>query len=218
MLLVSFRVIIYKIHDSKMLQLPPSASNKTRSADHLQRNIESVGNVSEEITGAKLPSHRQVLQLFFYNLRIRKMKIRTSAKTAVTEALKFWEAARIPTREHHKCVAKLEELYDEWRYIHKLPTTTRTGRAIERKTAFVENLDDLFDVASANALETILIEEDKIFLLQQRKKGREGCMSGVDTILAAKEERSRQRKMKEELRRKKHEEASLQLCTYFIRD
>ena len=41
-------------------------------------------------------------------------------------------------------------------------------------------LDDLFDIAHADALKMIKIEEDKLFLISQRKKGRPGSMSGGD--------------------------------------
>jgi len=40
-----------------------------------------------------------------------------------------------------------------------------------------------FDIAQANATELIENEEDKLFLESQRKKGRPGCMVGVDMVL-----------------------------------
>jgi len=54
-------------------------------------------------------------------------------------------------------------------------------------------LDNLFDIAHVDALERIKIEQDKIFLQQQ--KGRLGCLAGVDKTLTGKEKRARQRKM-----------------------
>jgi len=48
-------------------------------------------------------------------------------------------------------------------------------------------LKDLFDVAHQNALEMITIEEDKNFLIFQRKKGRPGAMRGVDKKLFKKD-------------------------------
>ncbi|CAH0552487.1 unnamed protein product [Brassicogethes aeneus] len=79
--------------------------------------------------------------------------------------------------------------------------------SLRREEDFQNNLDNLFDIAHANALECIKIEEDKIFLQKQREPGHPGCLAGVDKKLAEKEERTRQRKLKEE--KKRHE----QMCS-----
>jgi len=55
-------------------------------------------------------------------------------------------------------------------------------------------LDDLFDIAHSNAMNTIKIDEDKEFLLLQRQKRRVGCMLGRDVKLAEKEQRKTTRK------------------------
>lgn len=48
-------------------------------------------------------------------------------------------------------------------------------------------LDGLFDIARSNTLETISIEEDKIFLLQQREMSRPGAMGSTDCSLEEEE-------------------------------
>lgn len=50
------------------------------------------------------------------------------------------------------------------------------------------------------------IAEDKLFLEMQRKKGRPGCMAGVDMKLYEREKRAEVRKEKEDARKRKHEE------------
>lgn len=79
----------------------------------------------------------------------------------------------------------------------------------KRERDFMEKFDDLFDIAAANAIDVINIEEDKLFLINQRKKGRPGSMIGCDSILAEKEKRKRLRQEQEDSRRKKYE-SSLQ--------
>ncbi|GBM90827.1 hypothetical protein AVEN_3075-1 [Araneus ventricosus] len=54
---------------------------------------------------------------------------------------------------------------------------------------FISDLNNLFDIAHANALEIINIEEDRKLLLSQREPGRRGCLMGVDMKLAKREER-----------------------------
>ena len=61
-------------------------------------------------------------------------------------------------------------------------------------------LDDLFDIAHADALKTIKIEEDKLFLISQRKKGRPGSMSGGDRKLLKRERNQASRNDQKESR------------------
>ena len=68
---------------------------------------------------------------------------------------------------------------------------------------FVNQLDDLFDIAHANALYMIRIQEDKMFLLSQRQKGRPGCMLGVDYKLSLQEKKKEEKLQKFEERKKR---------------
>lgn len=70
----------------------------------------------------------------------------------------------------------------------------------KKEEQFVVKLDDFFDVAHANALELIQHEEDKEYLLAQRRKGREGSMIGVDKIDTNKEGSVSKRKVEESRR------------------
>ncbi|CAH1647379.1 unnamed protein product [Spodoptera littoralis] len=63
---------------------------------------------------------------------------------------------------------------------------------------FVTDLDNLFDIAHADALKLIKIDEDRIFLQRQREPGRPGHLAGVDKKLADKEEKSRLRNIEEQ--------------------
>ena len=65
------------------------------------------------------------------------------------------------------------------------------------------DLDNLFDIAHMDALKRMKIEEDKMFLHRQREPGHLGCLAGVDKKNAEKKERSRQRKVEDEKRKKK---------------
>lgn len=63
-------------------------------------------------------------------------------------------------------------------------------------------MDDLFDIAHADALGQMKNEEDKNFLMLQRQKGRPGCMVGVDQKLKHKEERTLKQTAMEVARKK----------------
>lgn len=161
----------------------------TREAD----KIYLIGHMSHQITGNKLPSNCQVLRVLFYNMRQVKLMKREAASLTIREVLLFWEKAKIPTRAIQHCVAKLEKLYDVWKKLQKSVSRSTNASQIEKEGDFKSSFDDLFDIAHQDALAKIS-EEDKQFLLNQRKKGRPGCMGGVDmkNVSAEKRKAARQ--------------------------
>lgn len=178
-----------------------SAKRKLRGHD-LDIDVKFVGSIAFQITGSKLPSKRQVLQVMFYHMRYAKLQKRTAAQLAVREALIFWEKAHIPTKFEQDCTTKLVNLYESWNKLKKTGEKTYDKHK-QNVHDFTDGLDDLFDIAHRDALETISIEEDKEFLIKQRQKGRTGCMLGIDNILAAKEKRKSDRFEQEQRRKQK---------------
>lgn len=187
-----------------------TASIKTRSSLENSMNIDMIGRISHQITGAKLPSNRQVLQVFFYNKKIVKLETRESVRLAIDAALIFWNQARIPTRFHARCVDKLVSMHKQWTLIRKTNPEKRSQAQKTVAAEFIDSLDDLFDIAADDALEIMRIEEDKQFLIMQRQKGRHGCMAGVDMKLFGREKRATKRKDAQEQRRRNYEASSSQ--------
>ena len=128
-----------------------------------KKSIFLVGEVNHQITGAKLPSNRQVLAVLFFNIREVKLTVSESANLVIRECIIFWEKARIPTRAVPNCVKKLVDLYHVWRDLQKNCKKTQDFHR-RREEEFQQDLDNLFDVAHANAPEKIKIDEDKVFL------------------------------------------------------
>lgn len=167
-----------------------------------KKSVFLIGEVNHQIKGAKLPSNRQVLAVLFFNIREVKLTVSESANLVMRECIIFWEKARIPTRAIPNCVKKLMDLYKVWRELQKNKNKTQDSHR-RREENFQLELDNLFDIAHADALQKIKIQEDKIFLLKQREPGRPGCLAGVDKKLAEIEERARLRKLAEEKKRLK---------------
>ena len=93
----------------------------------------------------------------------------------------------------------MKKLYEEWRKLDKNKTRTKLQKTHENK--FEEQLDNLFDISHANALNLVKIEEDKQFVFKQREKGRPGCMLGKDMKLAGIEKRKATLKQNEDGRK-----------------
>lgn len=168
-----------------------------------KKNIFLIGEAKHQITGSKLPSNRQVLAVLFYNIRQVNLTLNESANLSLRECVIYWEKARIPTKSFPNCVKKLLNLYQIWRDLQKNAKKTQDVFK-QRRQEFVTNLDNLFDIAHADALNLIKINEDKFFLQRQREPGRPGHLGGVDKKGTNKEERVRLRISEQEKRRSKY--------------
>lgn len=141
-----------------------------------------VGAMKHQITGSKLPSNGDCLSVLFYNLRKAKMNLHDSAKLVIDECEIFWKKANIPTKDNHNSVKKLEKLYDMLRQLQKNKNRNLKSQRIKEEN-FKNGLNDLFDIAHADAMNLVGTEENKEFLRSQRKKGRVGYMQGIFEIL-----------------------------------
>lgn len=81
---------------------------------------------------------------------------------------------------------------------------------IEKEKIFVDKLDDLFDMAHADALSIIKDQDVREFLNLQRQKGRIGCLLGIEEKKQADEEKRQIRLEKEKAYQEKTLSESLQ--------
>ena len=109
----------------------------------------------------------------------QKLSIRDIATQVVQLVLPFWEKAMIPTRPKQHCISQLEKLFEEWRILKKHQNCVTPGHKL-KEAEFVDRLEDLFDVAQADALSMIKIPEDRAFLIAQREKGRRGVTASAE--------------------------------------
>ena len=137
----------------------------------------------------------------FFNIQEVKLTVSESANLVIRMYIILGEKARIPTKSSPNCVKKLVDLHHVWWDLQK---NSMKSEDIHRRRSekFQMDLDNLFDIAHTDDLERMKIEEDQMFLHKQREPGRPGCLVGVDKKIAEKQERSRQRKVEDEKRKK----------------
>lgn len=157
-----------------------------------------IGTMTNQISGSKLPSKRDCLRVLFYNMRVIKLSLHESAILTIDECLVFWKKARIPTQSVVNIIPKLKKLYENWKNLDK-NKLRKSATQKNNENEFERTLNNLFDIAHANAMCMIKIKEDREFLYLQRQEGRIGYMAGVDKKLTEIEERRKQRenRMKE---------------------
>lgn len=164
-----------------------------------------IGDDLNQIIGSKLPSNLQVLKVLFYNLRKVKLNLRESASLVIKEVLVFWEKARIPVKDIQRCIEKLEKLHNNWRDLQK-HAKRQSQIQKNKEQEFIDIFDDLFDLSHANALQIMCNDEDKNFLISQRKKGRPGYLGGIDYTFVRKQKKIAEREKNFNLRKKRHYE------------
>ncbi|XP_025405167.1 uncharacterized protein LOC112679535 [Sipha flava] len=142
-----------------------------------------IGSMNNQILGSKLPQ---------------------TLRDLINECTIFWKKARIPTKDRADCMKKLKKSYEVWRSLEKRKKRESETFKFQVKE-FEQSLDNLFDIAHANAFDIMKIDIDKEFLRSQRKPGRPGCLLGVDMKLSQKEKRKKIRINQEKTKRKKYE-------------
>lgn len=194
-------------------------SKKLRSDSELYL----VGYENHQIVGAKLPSNRQVLSVFSYNTRTAKLNFDESIKLVIEEVKVFWGKAKIPTSREDYIKIKFRKLYDEWRNLQKSIKHQQSKTHAQNEKQFTDKLDDLFDIASADALQSLKGAEREL-LLTQRQKGRVGSLAGIDRTDEAIdrageaiEEKRLKRLEQEENRKRKHAIESKQQCNNTVK-
>ncbi|KAG0720891.1 hypothetical protein GWK47_047526 [Chionoecetes opilio] len=121
----------------------------------------------EAIPGAQLPSAREVPGLVIYKLDVQKKAIRVWAHEVSLVVEEVCARARIPLQRIDKVATKIQKLHKEYALIRKNKKCT-TSTQVSEQRSLGEKLNDLFDVAHANAMAIMTEAEDEDFLLAQR--------------------------------------------------
>ena len=156
-----------------------------------------IGQPISRIESRKLPSKGDVLRRLFFLMRNDKKNVKDAAEIVEQEVVGFWQIAKIPTIADYHAAPKVEKEYNKWRSLQK-GSSRRSAPQIEKEKIFVNKLNDLFDIAHANALGPLTLAEDQGFLLAQREKGRRGYMAGVDREFAKQQARKQSKKEAQE--------------------
>lgn len=127
--------------------------------------------------------------------------------------LLVWGKANIPTRLKKHVVNEVEKLFKDWQKLkkNKENKAKRSEFLKQKEEEWGLALDDLFDIAHANALDMIKIQEDKDFLLSQRQKGRPGKIGNLDKDFVKKQTMSLEKKARFEKMKEREENTKREL-------
>ena len=161
-----------------------------------------IGKPTADLCCSRLPSKGEVLCKFLFHHTEEKLPVNKSLKMTITAVLEFWNKAGIPTQRADNAERKLNKLFNEYLKLKKARTIRKPSCRMNEQI-FEGDLTELFDIASANALEKITCEEDKAFLQQQREDLASASFGSKDKNLIQREARKRKRCLAEETRKRK---------------
>lgn len=143
--------------------------------------VRLIGQISPVLTVTKLPSVKEVLQLFFYYKIEGKLTNNAAADSTAHDLLTIWEKASIPAQKKQHVKQKILKYFNQWQLLKKnKDNKSKRSESLQQKEKSWQNgLEALFDIAHALALDIITIEEDKQFLLAQRHN-RSGKIGNLD--------------------------------------
>ncbi|KAG0704764.1 hypothetical protein GWK47_002736 [Chionoecetes opilio] len=158
-----------------------------------------------DILGARLSSREQVFFFFMYQHHVFKKTVPDSV-SATSEKLKaIWDKAKLTTKTDANIRKNVKNLFEEYQALKKDQNRITDGAELKRKI-WKGDLEDLFDISSADVLERRdILDEDKSFLISQREDRSSSSMAGVDVAEVAKEKKKKEAAKKLENRKRKQE-------------
>ncbi|KAK0052258.1 hypothetical protein Bpfe_018341 [Biomphalaria pfeifferi] len=169
----------------------------TRSQTYVHLIVEPV----QLFNGNMLPTTREVLQVYYHHHNNEKLSKTETVTVTVREVCEIWARARVPSAEERNIIHKLKLLVDKHRTVCRNKTCGGTAQ-MARESNFEADMNGLFDIAHHDAMNLIKIEEDRVFLADQRTE-RKYVMGKIDQQLTAVEGRRAVRIQREaELRTK----------------
>lgn len=128
----------------------------------------------------ELPSYQDILQHFVFYLDL-KYSHKDIARMARLKLESIYRKHNIPTILAHSIEKKLHIPYDQYADL-KRRSKIRNNAQVVREDKFESNFENLFDVSTVDALNTIQDEDVRAFLMVQRHDGRPGVTPRRGTI------------------------------------
>lgn len=128
-----------------------------------------IGFQIKEFNRHKLPTYRDVINLFMYKHLTLRLTIRHSTTEAIGELEAMWNKIGIPTILKRNSIRKFEKFYDVYKDIKKQNfVNNNSDNQKHKEETFVIQLNKLFDIANNSEVKN-LSSDLQLFLEECRK-------------------------------------------------
>ncbi|XP_044588829.1 uncharacterized protein LOC123268012 [Cotesia glomerata] len=130
----------------------------------MNKEIRLIGIPVQKLTERKLPKVKEVMRVFFYQLKVLKFSIKQSAKNSADKVIELWKINQIPTSGASNVVKKILRFHSEWLKLQK-DFNQKSDKVKEKE--FQTDLEQLFDIVSKNSLKGVDDNIRKLYLDQK---------------------------------------------------
>ncbi|XP_074115140.1 uncharacterized protein LOC141537852 isoform X2 [Cotesia typhae] len=132
----------------------------------MNKEIRFIGIPLQRISERKLPKVKEVMRVFFYQLKILKYSIKQSAKNSVDQVIELWRTNQIPTSGAPNAVKKFLRYHSQWLKLQK-NFDKKNSAQNQKEMKFQTDLEQLFDIVSEKSL-TVLDDNIRKLYLDQK--------------------------------------------------
>lgn len=141
-----------------------------------------IGFQIKELNKHKLPTYRDVINLFMYKHSTLKLTIRDSTTEAVNELEVMWNRIGISTTPKRNSIRKFEKFYNEYKDIKKQYFSNNNSDNQKHKVEnFVTQLNKLFDIADNSEVKN-LSSDLQLFLEECRQNDSNKCLPLISEL------------------------------------
>lgn len=140
--------------------------------------IPLVGIGLEALNQEKLPTSREVLQLYFFFVNINKNK-QEAANSAVAAIISLWRKTGLPFHEKTDVKNRLNKLVNLHSSLMKNSKYNGTSQ-VRKRNEFEISINNLFDISITRRLNHETIRAEKLHFLNDQRNNRELLISSIE--------------------------------------
>lgn len=145
-----------------------------------------IGKIIENFVGRKLPLLKEVMSVFFYYHKTCNLTVKQSSASTTKQLIKLWRQTEIPLRQESSIILSIIRFHHRWILLSKSKCQKKSPTQKKKELIFCNDLNKLFDISHANALNEIDATK-KHFLESQRQPSRRGFINNFEPSTEAME-------------------------------
>ncbi|EFN67151.1 hypothetical protein EAG_09683 [Camponotus floridanus] len=121
----------------------------------MDKEIHLIGKPLQKISERKLPTVKEVMSVFFYQLKVLKCSIKQSSKNAACQVIELWKNNQIPTSESTNVIKKILRYHNRWMKLQKSFVRKKSSAQNKNEMRFQNEIKALFDIVDYKSLKLL---------------------------------------------------------------
>lgn len=109
----------------------------------------------QKISERKLPTVKEVMSVFFYQLKVLKCSIKQSAKNATDQVIELWKNNQIPTSGSTNVIQKILRYHNRWLKLQKSFVRKKSSAQNKNVIIFQNEIKALFDIVDHKSIKLL---------------------------------------------------------------